>query len=231
MKPFYSDDSVTIYHGDSEGALAQLRRTDTLADHLITDPPYDARTHEQARGGGGSDEGRGFVERGFGSFTEEDTREALFLAGELTRRWGIVSLPWHLPARLYADPVPGWRFVRAGVWVKPNGAPQFTGDRPAQGWEAIAILHRELPGRMRWNGGGARAVWTHNIAQGKHPTQKPLGLLKEWIRQFTDPGDLILDPFMGSGTTLRAAKDLGRRAIGIELNGDYCEIAARRMSQ
>jgi site-specific DNA-methyltransferase (adenine-specific) len=69
------------------------------------------------------------------------------------------------------------------------------------------------------------------VAKGQHPTQKPLGLLKKIITQFTDKDDLILDPYMGSGTTLRAAMDLGRRAIGIEIDGGYCELAARRLAQ
>ena len=64
-----------------------------------------------------------------------------------------------------------------------------------------------------------------------HPTQKPLPTASIPIRYSTDPGDLVLDPFMGSGTTLRAAKDLGRRAIGIELSERYCEVAANRMAQ
>ena len=65
--------------------------------------------------------------------------------------------------------------------------------------------------------------------QRLHPTQKPVGLLK-WCCGFV-ANDLIVDPFMGSGTTLRAAKDLGRRAIGIEICEEYCEVAARRLSQ
>jgi site-specific DNA-methyltransferase (adenine-specific) len=122
------------------------------------------------------------------------------------------------------------RFVRFGVWVKPDGMPQISGDRPAMGWESVAILHADGV-RPRWNGGGGRAVCTYNVARGNHPTEKPIGLLRQWIADFTDPGDLILDPFMGSGTTLRAAKDLGRRAIGIEINEQYCEIAVRRLAQ
>jgi site-specific DNA-methyltransferase (adenine-specific) len=62
-------------------------------------------------------------------------------------------------------------------------------------------------------------------------TEKPIELMRELVSLFTDPGELILDPFMGSGTTLRAAKDLGRRAIGIELEEKYCEIAVQRLAQ
>lgn len=85
---------------------------------------------------------------------------------------------------------------------------------------------------MKWNGGGKRAVWASPRSRdGLHVAQKPLGLLKELISLFCDDGALIVDPFMGSGTTLRAAMDLGCRAIGIKLEERYCEIAARRLSQ
>jgi DNA modification methylase len=63
-----------------------------------------------------------------------------------------------------------------------------------------------------------------------HPTQKPVGLMK-WCVQQAGEAELILDPFMGSGTTLRAAKDLGRKSIGIEIEEKYCEIAANRLRQ
>ena len=65
----------------------------------------------------------------------------------------------------------------------------------------------------------------------KHPTQKPEGAIERILRASSNEGDLVLDPFMGSGTTLRAAKDLGRKAIGIEIEERYCEIAARRCAQ
>ena len=85
---------------------------------------------------------------------------------------------------------------------------------------------------MRWNGGGRRAVWEYPVErQNGHPTPKPLALMADLIALFTDPGETILDPFLGSGTTARAAKDLGRKVIGIEMEEKYCEIAAQRMSQ
>lgn len=66
---------------------------------------------------------------------------------------------------------------------------------------------------------------------GLHPTQKPLGLMTYLILTYSRPGDLVLDPFAGSGTVLRAAKNTARRAIGIEIEERYCEIAAERLSQ
>ena len=71
---------------------------------------------------------------------------------------------------------------------------------------------------------------THHDAR-EHPTEKPVPLLSDLIGRHADENSTVLDPFMGSGTTLRAAKDLGRRAIGIEIEERYCEIAARRLAQ
>jgi site-specific DNA-methyltransferase (adenine-specific) len=141
------------------------------------------------------------------------------------RRWVVMSCAWQHAALLENTGVP---LVRLGIWHKPNGAPQFTGDRPGVGWEAVAILHRE--GRKRWNGGGRHAVWVCNVERGEHPTQKPVKLLMDWVTKFTDPGELVLDPFMGSGTTGLACLKLGRRFIGIEKDPKYFRQASRRIS-
>ena len=123
--------------------------------------------------------------------------------------------------------------IRLGAWVKGAPMPQITGDRPGSGHEAVLILHNE--GKKRWNRGGGAAIWHANVLKDPKicfmPTQKPLGLIAAFVSDFSNPGDIILDPFLGSGTTLRAAKDLGRRALGIEIDADYCKTAADRMAQ
>ena len=68
-------------------------------------------------------------------------------------------------------------------------------------------------------------------SKDQHPTEKPTELSGHFLRLHSAPDDIVLDPFMGSGTTLRAAKDLGRKAIGIEIEEKYCEIAAKRLAQ
>ena len=220
MKPYFEDPAgVTIYHGDCREVLPTLGQV----DHVITDPPYSETTHAGARTS---------IDAPLIDFSSTDS-DAIrtTLAACRAKRWAVLSIDWRHMLPLELRPPDGWRFIRHGVWIKPNGAPQFTGDRPATGWEAVAILHADVKGRMRWNGGGLPATWTHLKVAGLHPTGKPEPLLIEWIEQFTDPGELILDPFMGSGTTLVAAKRLGRRAIGIEREEKYCEIAAKRLAQ
>ena len=126
----------------------------------------------------------------------------------------------------------GMRYVRTGAWVKPDAMPQMSGDRPSVGFEPCTITHAQ--GAMRWNGGGSAAVWTYNTAKvnrPNHPCPKPLPLMKRLVSLFSDPDEIIFDPFMGSGTTLLAAKELGRQAIGIEISEEFCEIAVNRLRQ
>jgi DNA modification methylase len=100
-------------------------------------------------------------------------------------------------------------------------------------WEAVIIATKGQ--RKTWNGGNNRSnilEFQKVIPQaGDHPTPKPESLMRQLIEDNSNPEDLTLDPFMGSGTTLRAAKDLGRKAVGIEIEEKYCEIAAKRLSQ
>lgn len=119
--------------------------------------------------------------------------------------------------------------------MKLGAPPQFTGDRPATAAEAIQISHPRS--RKRWNGGGKHGVWAHPIELNRggankrlHTTQKPVPLMLDLVTDFTDAGDLILDPFAGSGTTGVAAPRLGRRFIGVEKSPEYASIARERLT-
>jgi site-specific DNA-methyltransferase (adenine-specific) len=148
------------------------------------------------------------------------------------KRWLVSFCDYHHCIRFEEHPPRYCRSIRMGIWVKPNSAPQFSGDRPGMGWEAISIMHHDGEGRMHWNGGGRHAVWIEpRETRSDHPAAKPLPLLTQFVKLFTDPGETILDPFMGSGTTLRAAKASGRKAIGIERDEKWCEYAAEWMKQ
>jgi site-specific DNA-methyltransferase (adenine-specific) len=220
MTTYYQDHDVTIYHADNREALPQVG----TVDHIITDPPYDAYTHAKHLSTG--------VERqalGFDQITAGGLVEQVEAWTQIARRWVLMTCDWRHMGALDAAGL----LVRFGIWRKPNGAPQFTGDRPGTGWEGVAVCHSKHHGeKMRWNGGGQHAVWTVNIEHGtKHPTQKPVKLYQLWIEQFTEPGDLILDPYMGSGTALVAARNTGRRAIGIEANETHCQQAVERLRQ
>ncbi len=214
--------AATLYLADAFDIMPTL----TQVDSIITDPPYGPKTHNGALT---LKEGHTAPLVDFDSITEEQFIAFCGHAVQLATRWVVMSCEWRYVVGLEKAGLP---LVRFGIWLKPNGAPSFNGDRPATGWEAIAILHRE--GKKRWNGGGHHAVWVCNIEQGeplsgKHPTQKPLALLLDWVKKFADEGETVLDPFMGSGTTGVACLKLGRSFIGIEKREDYFEIACRRI--
>jgi site-specific DNA-methyltransferase (adenine-specific) len=218
-------DDVRLIEGDSLAVLPTLESGSV--DAVITDPPYGSVTHAGARG---ARPGPGFVTAPLVPFASIDVPAFLGLCRELVRvarRWVMMTCDWRHAA---AAEEAGLPVVRVGVWVKPDAAPQFTGDRPGTGWEAVLLLHR--PGRKRWNGGGHHAVWTHRVERNaSHPTQKPLALVREWVRLFTDPGETILDPFAGSGTTGTAALAEGRRAVLIERDPAHCETIRRRLAR
>lgn len=212
----------SLYLGDCREILPTLKPV----DHVISDPPYgDTDTHAGhlssvvLRNGEPARQALGFA-----GITAADLLEMATSWCALARRWVVFSCEWKHVHRLDDQGL----LVRFGIWRKPDGAPQFTGDRPGTGWEAVAICHRK--GRKRWNGGGSHAFWTvpKNGAFG-HPTEKPVPLFSVWVRDFTDHGETILDPFMGSGTTGVACVKLGRKFIGIEIDEKYFDIACKRI--
>lgn len=124
------------------------------------------------------------------------------------------------------------------------GAPQLNGEHPAAGHELIALAWFGK-GRMRWNGRGAARDGSGGLKGGgsvyyaeierasdgrpDHDTPKPLGLMRQFVREFTKPGDLIVDGFCGSGTTLLAAKIEGRFSIGCDVVPKHAASSARRL--
>jgi site-specific DNA-methyltransferase (adenine-specific) len=237
MKPYYEDGQVTIYHGDSREIMPTLPDASVAA--VLTDPPYSDHTHNSARTNKRTKTGNGSAQRAlsggqttFGSISLENLTVAFTECGRITKGWVVSTLDTQHSAHFtIGHEVPGLRLLRTGVWVKTNPMPSISGDRPGQGWEAIAYFHRNDT-KPKWNGGGRAGNWVlPTVQKAGHPTSKPVEMVGDWVRLFTNPGDTVFDPFAGSGTTLRAAVDNGRKAIGVEIDEAYCELIAKRLSQ
>lgn len=220
----------TVHHGDCLVGLSGLG--DGSIDVVITDPPYEAEAHTSQRlvmRSGGKLEVEPLT---FPPITEEQRVVSARQMARIARRWILVfcqveaAMKW----RAVLEDA-GAVYKRTCVWVKPDGKPQYSGDRPGIGYESIVACH--APGRSRWNGGGSHGVFIVNKGgdtRTGHQTQKPLALMEVLVRLFSDPGEVIVDPFAGSGTTGVAAIRLGRRFLGWEMNPEYIEVARRRIA-
>jgi DNA modification methylase len=205
MKPYYSDESITIYNGDCREVLRSIAVEPAL---VLTDPPY-GMDYKPMRGGDGSKRWTDGV-RG----DAEPFEPAHLLAFGRCVLWG---------ANWYADRLPtsgGWL-----VWDKtPKGVKNgFHASHAELAWTNCCSSVRKFS--LQW-GGEARDGEAH-----LHPTQKPVGLMRWILQQFTQPGDLVLDPYMGSGPVAEACRDTGRRYVGIELEERYCATAVKRLDQ
>jgi len=230
----------TMHLGDCLEVMATLDRV----DHIITDPPYSEHVHAKSLRGGPqapplSSDGKWYAcsyararDFGFAAITGREMTEASAWFARLAKRWTLVFSNVELAA--------GWRarlerfkldYVRTLAWVKEAAAPQFTGDRPAPGFEAMTLAHPK--GRKRWNGGGKQGVYSQRVAGNQpgsirprvHTAQKPLELMLALVDDFTDPGDVVLDAFAGSATTGLACIRRGRNFIGIERDPKSFETA------
>jgi DNA modification methylase len=210
MKPYYQDDSVTIYNADCRDVLPELNKVDLL----LTDPPYgigEAKGKNKSRGNLA-------ISKDYGSADWDDKPIESVLLDKLRDKCRTQIIfggnYYDLP------PTSCWL-----IWDKVNGLTDFADCEMA--WTNMKIATRLY--RYTWNGMLQENMKNKEIRF--HPTQKPLPLMKWCIGKVDTEVNTILDPFMGSGTTLRASKDLGKKAIGIEISEEYCEIAAKRMSQ
>jgi site-specific DNA-methyltransferase (adenine-specific) len=207
--PQVHGEGYTLYQGDAVTLVPLL----TGYDHCIADPPYEQEAQVRTR------RTRAYLDRrapyaaiDFAPITEAQRR----LFGQLTCGWILIFCQTEAVAAYRA--VLGTKYLRPLIWQKPDSCPQFTGDRPGLGYEQLVCAWGK-PGRSSWNSGGKRGVYTHYVHDGEprlSPTQKPLPLMRELLRDFTQPDDVVLDPFMGSGSTGVACLLEGRRFVGIE---------------
>ncbi len=207
MKPYYDEDGITIYHGDCHEVMPSLE-----VSAIVSDPPYGMKRHGRYQTGRNSD-----------SHPPGD-RSSLF--GELVRGDDAPFDPGHL---LAFSEVLLWgsnHFPQALtrgttlVWVKryDNAFGSFLSDAE------VAWLNRGMGVYCR------RDVSLQGESSFRvHAAQKPVGIM-EWCIGFIKAREIV-DPYCGSGTTLLAAKNLGRRAVGVEIEERYCEIAAKRLAQ
>lgn len=214
MKPYYEADGITIYHGD-------CRELDvaSLGDVLVTDPPYGMAYRQGRRNGpdGWSSRWTDVEIAGDGDSAARD---------EILEAWGTTS-----PALVFSSwkvPVPvGTREVLA--WDKVISTGMGALDIPWRpSWEMVCVIGHGFTG-SREHGVLRFGLPTLAPERKMHPTPKPLELMRYLVARC--PAGTIVDPFMGSGSTLRAAKDLGRQAVGVELEERYCEIAVQRLAQ
>ena len=214
MTPYYQDEAVTIYHGDCREIVPELGRFDLL----LTDPPYGMRLNTDNSRFSGGTKGN-MAKRGNGIGTgigkpilgDDKPFDPGFMLGVARRSiiWGWNHMAERLPCGACL------------VWIKRNDSAFGTFLSDAE---------------VAWYSHGCGVFCRRDLSNNaianerQHPTQKPLALMK-WCIELAGDVQTILDPFAGSGTTGRAAKDLGRKCVLIEREERYCEIAANRMRQ
>lgn len=210
-KPYYHDErsGITIYHGDCREILPHLPKVDLV----LTDPPYGTDFDYYSNGRGG----KLAKQQDYGAKDWNKKRPSDDIV-ELTIKSGTSAIIFG-GNHFLLEPSTCWL-----VWDKDNSG--NWGDCELA-WTNLKKSIRMI--KHRWNGMLQEDM--KNKEQRYHPTQKPVPVMAWSITQAPDNVQTVLDPFMGSGTTLRAAKDLGRKAIGIEIEEKYCEIAAKRLAQ
>lgn len=251
MTPYYDEDGITIYHGEACDVLRVL--PEASVDVLLTDPPYSSggmfrsdRSVDAAvkyRGWSQNADGSSRTPTAeYGSFGGDSRDQRSF--GLWVAAWSWAALratkpagsafvfsDWRqLPAATDALQLGGWTWRGLCVWDKGIG-------RPMQG------RFRNHLEYVAWGTNGAHkgpdgeypssliAEPTVNTNEREHVTQKPVGLLTELLRVVKGDHLTVLDPFMGVGSTLVAARKMGHKAIGIEVEERYCEIAVHRLAQ
>ncbi len=249
-EPYYSspDGEIALYHGDSVDVLPTVEMPGAV-DLLFADPPYFL-----SNGGITCKNGkRAKVDKG-----AWDRLESIESMHQFNRRWlamaqqllasdgsVFVSGTRHVIFSVgFAMQQLGYKLLNEITWEKPNPPPNLSCRYFTHSTETVIWAAKDHRSRhtfnyqdMREENGGKqmKSVWRFTApgkvekVHGKHPTQKPLSLLRRIIRASSEAGDLIVDPFVGSGTTAVAAAELGRQFIGCDMDEAYLELASKRI--
>ena len=240
MPPYYQENGIEIYNGDCLEVFKQI--SDESVDFVLTDPPYNISQKKKIfrdyRNGNNAD-----INMDFGEWDYNfDPIPFLTECKRVLNKYGSIIV-WTSEQlygeyrRWFAEHMYPKQLL---VWVKTNPLPQFrlVGYRQATEllfWALKNKNTKDNPNFRFQTQSEMTNVFYAPIVGGKerteHPTQKPLSITRKLIKIHCREGGIILDPFAGSGTTLVAAKELGRRAIGIEINKDYCDIAIKRIKE
>ncbi len=210
MKPYYQEGKfgkqLTIYHGDYREVLPELY---TIYDLVLTDPPY----------------GIGLEYDGYND-SEQNLNSVVLNGMPLIRRSGVVTLVTPGIANMYKYPVPNW------VLCWRSGAGTSKGQWGFMSWQPILAYGKDPYLRESMGSREDSLVDNSSCNVNGHPCPKPVKVWR-WLlkRGASRPNDRVLDPFLGSGTTLLVAKELGHEAVGIEQSERYCEISAKRLIQ
>ncbi len=214
MTPYYSDGMVTIYHGDCrELSLPQ-------GQLVLTDMPYGEVTRPS--------EGLRSLDRGVADIVTLPPPELVDAVVGLADTF-YVFCGTEQVSDLRRQFVSAGLTTRLGIWEKSNPSPMNGEHLWLSAIEACVFARKP---KAYFSLFCASPVWRGPSERlTEHPTEKPMWLFETLIQASCPPQGLVIDPFMGSGTTLHAAKNLGRRAVGVELEERYCEMAALRLSQ
>jgi len=215
MKPYYKDNMVTIYHGDCKEVLPTLEPVDLV----LTDIPY-------SRESTGIEFGDDYVE-----WLEQRFELAFEILSERCAVVTACSPPQIFLLRRVLE-ASGFDYKGLHAWCSTASFYPSSFWNPS--WEPLMVGSKGKLHMLQKVGGLEGVNYNDSTVairprKMEHPATKPIGLFKKYIIGFD--AQVVLDPFMGSGTTLRAAKDLGRKSIGIEIEERYCEIAVQRMLQ
>ena len=223
----------TLYLGDCLEVMGVLE----TVDHVISDPPYEASLHESKnslRGPVRVDTGPDL--KGLDFAPIDEIRSVVVLAAHPICKGWFIAFCTVEGVFQWAEVInrSQMKYKRACIWVKPDSTPQLNGQGPAQGAECFVTAWCGS-GYAKWNAGGKRGVYKHIVnpsdRHGGHPTEKPWRLFFEILTDFTNQGEVILDPFAGSGTTGVACIKSGRKFIGIEKDPKYFDIMCERIQK